>query len=118
MRHVDKNRPYRNEYIDAIESNKCKFALCGKTWVRFIDWVLKHDGCTRREIVNGVFHGTRQKYYNGYCSSIFSQLLFCDVIDYDKDFKYHITDKGISVLEESHLNELSKLENKLIQRKV
>ena len=123
MRHVDSNIPYSREYIDSFSSGYLnKRATIGKTWVKILHFVLNHDGCTRKEIIKGVWNinSTEKKRYciyprcTGYCSSIFSQMLYLDVIDYDKKFKYHITNKGIEALENAHLNELLRIERKVI----
>ena len=113
-------RPYDTRYIDSYNKTEFKKTANSKRrYVQIIQYVADHDGCKRIDILRDVFGyknvNKKDSWYKnmracrGYGSSIFSQLLYIDVIDYDKNFNYHITDRGREVLKAAYLNDCAKI---------
>jgi len=110
-------RWYINSYINAggafpRANSKCRY-------VQILQYIADHDGCTRFDVQRNVWnfhnipcHGLVPSDLRGYASAIFSQLLYIDVIDYDKNFRYHITPAGRKVLETAYLNDMAKFVNR------
>lgn len=102
MRHVNRpqtfwNKPDENRPYILIKYNSKPKA--NQTHVRILKFVAENPGCLRREIVDHIKPGewvaTR-----GYMSTVFSNLLYHDFLDYDKNYRYTITPKGMQRLME------------------
>ena len=114
--------PYNSQYVDAYENNGFKNANSKKRYVKILQYIADHDGCKRVDIIRDVYGyknvDAKDKWHPGHrtCrgqgSNVFSQLLYIDVIDYDKKFCYHITDRGREVLKTAYINDCVKLVNK------
>jgi hypothetical protein len=121
MRHINRRRdknstygdpgdtltePRENDYIKSYRNNGFKNASSKNTYVKFLRYIADNPGSTRKEILDGLGRlkgaacGGR-----GQNSSLFAQLLYLDLIDYDDKFKYFITDKGEEVLEKANKND-------------
>lgn len=96
--------PYLHDYVNAYDKSGFKNASQKKVYVKFLRYIADHDGCTRKDILKGLGRSTDR----GQNSSLFAQLLYLDLIDYDKNFKYHITDKGEEVLNAAYMNDMEK----------
>jgi hypothetical protein len=82
-----------------------------ETYIKILQYVADHPECKRAEILVGIgrYKTVEQARKEGHAqwSGIFSKLLYKDYLDYDeKTFKYHITEKGQEVLENSYLNDM------------
>lgn len=111
-------KPYETQYIDSYKSNGFKYASLKKRYVKILRYIADHDGCKRVDIIRDVYGyknvNAKDKWYpnsricRGQGSTVFSQLLYIDVIDYDAKFCYHITDRGREVLKTAYLNDCAK----------
>ncbi len=94
--------PYNSLYTYAKPSSK-------RTYVKVIQHIADHDGCKRFDIQQALW-GCRDKHHSrGQMSSVFANLLYDDMIDYDKGFHYHITKRGLELLKRAYLNDNLKL---------
>ena len=110
------NAPYYMQYVDSYRKSRFKKTACSKRrYVQIIQYVANHDGCKRVDILHDVYKQdvkAKDCFYKnklacrGYASSILSQLLYIDVIDYDKSFRYHVTDRGLEVLKFAFQNDV------------
>ena len=73
-------------------------------YIKVLQCILDNPNLTRAEVHEKVF---RTKYTSGNRSSMWSVLLWRDFIDYNKDFKYAITPKGMELLKTACINELA-----------
>lgn len=106
------NIPYNTQYIESYQKTKFRnTANSNRSYVKILQFVADHDGCTRAEIQVGVgYYESMEAFRNdpnsrGYNSAFYAQLLYIDLIDYDKNYKYHITEKGREVLEFAKIND-------------
>ena len=86
-------------------------ASSNETYIKILQYVADHPDCKRAEILVGIgrYKTVEQARKEGHAqwSGIFSKLLYKDYLDYDeKTFKYHITEKGQEILENSYLNDM------------
>lgn len=104
MRHVDRPQTYWPNWHTKYTVNRphqiVKFNSKPKAHQKHIlilKYVAEHPKCLRREIVDYIKPGC---WINprGYMSLIFSNLLYHDFIDYDKNYRYTITEKGMQRL--------------------
>lgn len=101
--------PYDHHYILQFQKDGFKHALPRKTYVKILQYVYDHDGCTRKDILRGIGqYDGRAGDGRGQLSSIFSQLLYVDVLDYDKHYKYHLGKNGMKVLGHAYNNEMDR----------
>lgn len=110
--------PYFSEYIRSYEKNGFKNATSKNRYIKILQYVADHDGCKRVDIIRDVYGyknaDRKDPWYKnmrmcrGQGSSLFSQLLYVDVLDYDKNFNYHITERGREVLKNAYLNDCLK----------
>jgi len=110
--------PYNKQYIESYRNTQFAYANPNKTYVKVLQYIADHDGCKRVDVNINVLgwkkhadiYGVKRtaKYSRGQHSSMYSQLLYLDLIDYDKDFCYHITSKGREVLKTAYLNSMEK----------
>lgn len=91
MRHVNTpnrlNIPYRPKYTFGSPKPTSVYV----TVLKFID---SHPGCKRSDIQKGVWGDSRP----GLNSTLFSQMLYADLIDYNSKFEYVVRRKGKSIL--------------------
>ena len=64
-----------------------------RVYVKVLKFVEKHPGCKRSDIQFGVW-GNHKKSN----STLFAQMLYHDILDYNSKFEYKITRKGKSLL--------------------
>lgn len=112
-------KPYNSQYVDSYKSTSFKNATSKKRYVQIIQYVADHDGCKRIDIIRDVYGwknvDAKDPWYKnmrrcrGQGSTVFSQLLYIDVIDYDKNFNYHITSRGREVLKTAYINDCAKI---------
>lgn len=105
--------PYSRQYINSYKKTKFRnTANSDRTYVKVLQFVADHDGCSRAEINVGLGYyksvEAARTSGRGFNSCMYSQLLYIDVIDYDKSYRYHITEKGKEVLEFARLNDIKK----------
>ena len=77
-------------------------------YMKLIQYIADHPGLKRKEIVPNVWKSIRAT-NPGYMSGPFAVLLNDDYIDYDKQYRYFITDLGRALLEGAYLNDCAKL---------
>lgn len=104
-------KPYDHQYIDSYKKSGFAKANSKKRYVQILQYVADHDGCKRVDILRDVFGCKNARLCRGHWSLGFSQLLYIDVIDYDKNYCYHITDRGRAVLKNAYLNDCLKIVN-------
>lgn len=112
-------KPYDSQYVNAYKNNRFKNATSKNRYVQIIQYIADHDGCKRIDIIRDVYGwndvNAKDPWYKnmrscrGQGSTVFSQLLYIDVIDYDKNYCYHITPKGARVLATAYLNDCAKI---------
>ena len=94
--------PYNSLYTYAKPSSQ-------RTYVKVIQYIADHDGCKRFDIQQALWR-CRDKYSSrGHMSNVFANLLYDDMTDYDKSFRYHITKRGLELLKRAYLNDNLKL---------
>ena len=113
--------PYCICYINAYKNSGFKCANSKNRYVKILQYIADHDGCKRVDVIRDVYRyknvDAKDSCYKnmracrGQGSTVFSQLLYLDVIDYDKSFCYHITDRGREVLKTAYINDCVKLVN-------
>lgn len=107
MRHINRKRegfdqfqhrgePRMEPYIELsfkpFKTRSNKNRACAK----ILQFIANNPYCRRREVLIGI--GAVNAYddrHRGQHSTVFANLLHQDLIDYDKQFKYFITSKGI-----------------------
>lgn len=103
------NAPYDTQYTNQFYKDGFKSATPRKTYVKIIQYVYEHDGCRRRDILKGIGqYGGSACNGRGQLSTIFSQLLYLDLLDYDKNYNYHVGKNGMKVLENAYYNQMDK----------
>lgn len=81
-----------------------------RRYVQVMKYILEHPNCKRFDILCGVF-GTKNepgaKYScRGYMSSLFSNMLYDDLIDYNRKFEYSVTEKGRQILRKAGITKI------------
>ena len=106
------NMPYQLNYVKSYQKNEFKNLTKKSSVIKILQFVADRDNCTRAEINVGVYGfktvEDARAYGRGFNSAMYAQLLYIDLIDYDKNFRYHITEKGRKVLEQSYINDIVK----------
>ena len=64
-----------------------------RVYVKVLKFVESHPKCHRRDIQFGVWGNHKRSN-----STLFSQMLFADLLDYNSKFEYKVTRKGKGVL--------------------
>lgn len=99
-------RPYQMPYTFTRPSAK-------RTYIKVIQYVYDHPKCSRFDIQVDIFGYKRTEphklYARGNQSSLFANLLYADFIDYDKNYRYTITEKGLALLKQAYINDLAAL---------
>lgn len=99
--------PYNRGYTYTRPTMKCWY-------VKILQYVYDHPNCTRHEILSGIFPSwfktvdDAKKWGRGYASTTFANMLFDDLIDYDKKYRYTIRDNGIEVLKRAYVADLAR----------
>lgn len=116
MRHHDITRRSHCSFTTRIgEVIDCPYQYGNWTWskpnknrryVQILQYVYDHSKCTRAEIYEAVFG---RKFFPGSHSKTFANMLYDDLIDYDKNYKYTITDYGMEILKKSYVADMAKL---------
>ena len=100
--------PYENQYIKSYQNNGFAKANKQKLYVRILDYVFTHPDCKRAEINYGLGKYKSVEaaidFGRGQYSTVYSQLLYLDLIDYNKAYRYHVTSKGLQVLRRAYEN--------------
>lgn len=73
-----------------------------RRYIQVINFVKNHPNCKRIDIIKGIWGYGNSSSNRGYMSTLFSNLLYRDFIDYDKKFCYHVTEKGLALLQKAH----------------
>lgn len=87
--------PYRQNYTFTRPTKNSRY-------VQVMKYIIEHPNCKRFDILVGVF-GIKNvpgaKYSSrGHMSSLFSNMLYFDIIDYNNNFEYRVTEKGKQIL--------------------
>ena len=97
MRHVKipnyiDNHPYQGawDYHTYNFSSPTK----DRVYVKVLKFVESHPKCHRKDIQRGVWGKSK----SGLCSTLFAQMLYHDILDYNSKFEYKVTRKGKSLL--------------------
>ena len=84
-----------------------------RTYIKVIQYIYDHPKCARFDIQVGVFgyrdNALSKELARGNQSSLFANLLYADFIDYDKQYRYTVTEKGLKLLKQAYLNDMAKL---------
>lgn len=99
MRHVVRegcpNRPYVG-FCYGSHAYKFNCPTKDRVYVKILRFVEAHPKCTRDEIQKAVWGAARR----GLNSTTFAHMLYNDLIDYDKNFRYVIRRKGKDILKQ------------------
>lgn len=107
-------KPYSMNYKFTKPQSSCRY-------VKALLYVNDHPKCSRFDILVGCGiignsivkkHGDISKAKHavrGRHSSMFAQMLYADIIDYDKKFKYSITEAGKKILRDVFLMNMEKI---------
>ena len=103
MRHVKtESHSYIDDAANRPYATPCDFKHPKKDSksvkvLRFID---EHPGSRRVDIVKGVWGKKlmKERSIRGWYSTMFSQMLYADLIDYNEKFEYVVCRKGKSIL--------------------
>lgn len=101
------NEPYQQCYSYTRPTMKCWY-------VKILQFVYDHPNCTRHEILCGIFPrwfktiDDAKKWGRGYACNTFANMLYDDLIDYDKKYRYTIRDNGLKVLKRAYIADLAK----------
>lgn len=101
------HEPYNRNYTYTRPSKQCWY-------VKILQYVYDHPNCTRNEILCGIFPNwfktvdEAKKWGRGYATNTFANMLFDDLIDYDKKYRYTIQQKGLEVLKRMYIDEALK----------
>ena len=100
MRHVNipnyiDNHPYQGSSLGCCPYHTYNFSSPTKdrVYVKVLRFVEKHPGCKRSDIQFGVW-GNHKKSN----STLFAQMLYHDILDYNEKFEYRVTRKGKNIL--------------------
>ena len=96
MRHVTVpnytvNRPYDGGFGYHTYNFTCPTK--DRVYVKVLKFVAEHPKCKRRDIQFGVWGN-----HNKSNSTLFAQMLYHDILDYNKNFEYRVTRKGKNLL--------------------
>lgn len=78
-------------------------------YMKVIQYVADHPGCKRIDIIRNIWGRNVCCGNDGYMCHVFSNLLYDDFIDYDKNFCYTVTSDGLDLLKAAYLNDMEKL---------
>jgi predicted transcriptional regulator len=91
------NKPYL--YGDWKWNN----AWPSRRYIQILQYIFDNPKCKRSEII-AHFYGIPKELGRGHISSLFSCMLFDDLIDYDNSYRYVITEKGKKLLCNTYSN--------------
>lgn len=83
-------KPYHYGNYSWTKCNK------NRKYVQVLQYIWNNPNCTRTEIINAIWN--KFIAINGYQSQLFSHMIFDNLIDYDKKYRYTITSKGLEIL--------------------
>ena len=101
------DKPYSRDYTYTRPTKKCWY-------IKILQYVSDHPNCKRAEILNGIFLSLfktvedAKKFGRGYACNTFANIIYDDFIDYDKSFRYTITDRGQKILKNFYIQEMAK----------
>lgn len=79
-----------------------------RTYVKVIKFVAEHPNCKRIDIIRGLWWPNANKTdARGEQSALFSNLLYADLIDYNYNYEYTVTQKGYDVLRRAGITEIN-----------
>ena len=98
MRHVKvESYGYINE--DYNRPNQCEYTFKRPTpnrvYVKILRFVESHPRCRRRDIREAIWGKGAER---GQCSTTFANMLYRDILDYNRRFEYKVTRKGKGIL--------------------
>ena len=92
--------PYQQNYTYAKPTPE-------RTYVKVIKYIAEHPNCKRFDIVRALWCPNSTKYdCRGHQSSLFSNLLYDDLIDYNYNYEYSVTKKGYDLLRRAGITEI------------
>lgn len=100
MRHVIPTNGNSKPYLDPWGGHQWytfKKPTKDRAYVKVLKFVESHPKCHRKDIQRGVWGKSNP----GLCSTLFSQMLFADLIDYNFKFEYKVTRKGKGILKKA-----------------
>ena len=78
-------------------------ATPSRRYIQILQYIFDNPKCKRSEII-AHFYGIPKELGRGQISSLFSCMLFDDLIDYDRSYRYVITEKGKKLLCHTYSN--------------
>ncbi len=79
-----------------------------RSYVKVIKYIAEHPNCKRIDIIRGIWCPNATKYSaRGHNSMLFSNLLYDDLIDYNRNYEYSVTKKGYDVLRRAGIREIN-----------
>ena len=89
--HKERRMPYCNPFDPRMYT--FKNPTNGRIYVKVLRFVESHPKCSRRDIQFGVWGN-----HNKSNSTLFAQMLYHDILDYNGKFEYKVTRKGKNLL--------------------
>ena len=86
---------YEKPYISSWDGRYYTFGnpTSDRVYVKVLMFVESHPKCKRADIQFGVWGN-----HNKSNSTLFAQMLYADILDYNKNFEYRVTRKGKNIL--------------------
>lgn len=97
MRHVVTPGRENVAYVSPFYGSYCytfKNPTKDRVYVKVLKFIDEHPKCKRTDIQNAIWGSARR----GLHSTTFAHMLYHDLIDYDKQFRYVIRRKGKNIL--------------------
>ena len=79
-----------------------------RVYVKVIKFIAEHPNCKRIDIIRGLWWPNANKIdARGEQSALFSNLLYADLIDYNYNYEYTVTQKGYDLLRKAGITEIT-----------
>jgi len=79
-----------------------------RAYVKVIKFVAEHPNCKRIDIIRALWCPNATKFTaRGEQSALFSNLLYDDLIDYNYNYEYTVTQKGYDLLRKAGIKEIN-----------
>lgn len=93
--------PYQQQYSWTNATPNCRY-------VEVMKFILAHPNCKRIDIIRGVWgHGGSANDLRGYMSNLFANMLYSDLIDYNDNYEYCVTEYGRKILRKAGVTEIT-----------
>ena len=84
-----------------------------RTYIKVVKFVAEHPGCKRIDIIRALWRpNAERRAARGEQSMLFANLLYNDLIDYDSEYEYYVTQDGVDLLRKAGIKELNVTKSK------